>query len=134
MALKPSRSFRDLSLTFSKNPISDDLVILKDENAIKRALLNLFSVRKGEKLFNAEFGSSIPDLLFEPFDFATASEIKSEVTQLINAYEPRITLLEVLVNLDTDNYFYEIQIDYLIPDKSNQVNNVSLSLASSTRV
>ena len=72
MALNPSRSYKDLSFTFKINPLKKDLVLLKDENAIKRALLNLFSYRKGEKFFNSSFGSGIPDLLFEPFDFATA--------------------------------------------------------------
>ena len=75
MALNPSRSYRDLSFTFKINPLRKDLNILKDENAIKRSLLNLFSYRKGEKFFNPTFGSGIPDLLFEPFDFATAGAV-----------------------------------------------------------
>jgi len=74
MALKASRSYKDLSFTFKTNPLRKDLNILKDENAIKRSLLNLFSYRKGEKFFNASFGSGIPDLLFE-------SKIRSPVFQ-----------------------------------------------------
>ena len=57
MALLPSRSYKDLSFTFKINPLKKDLAVLKDENAIKRSLLNLFSYRKGEKFFNPSFGS-----------------------------------------------------------------------------
>lgn len=131
MAVKPSRSFKDLSFTFSQNPISKDLVILKDENAIKRSLLNLFSFRKGEKFFAADFGSGIPELLFENFDYATAGLMKEEVRRLINSYEPRVNIVDVVVDLDESNYNYEIQINYTIPDTSPQIRNINLSLTSS---
>jgi len=134
MALKPSRSYKDLSFTMSSNPITGDLVILKDDNAIKRSLLNLFSYRRGEKFFNSSFGSGIPDLLFEPFDFATAGLIEEQIRSLINLYEPRVNLLDIVINLNEDEYLYEIQIDYTIPDSSPQLNTVTLSLASSSKI
>lgn len=134
MALKPSRSYKDLSFTFKMNPLKKDLVLIKDENAIKRSLLNLFSYRKGEKFFNASFGSGIPDLLFEPFDYATAGSIKTEVQNLINLYEPRVNLIEVVVNLNEDEYQYDIQVIYSIPDTGSQVYNVTLSLTSSSKI
>lgn len=133
MALLPSRSYKDLSFTFKINPLKKDLAVLKDENAIKRSLLNLFSYRKGEKFFNPSFGSGIPDLLFEPFDLVTGGSIKTEVENLINLYEPRVSLIEVAIDLDESNNAYEVQIVYLIPD-SGQVNNVTLSLTSSSRI
>lgn len=131
MAVKPSRSFKDLSFTFSQNPISKDLVILKNENAIKRSLLNLFSFKKGEKFFAADFGSGIPELLFENFDYATAGLIQNEVRKLITSYEPRVNIISLAVNLDEENYTYEVDIEYTIPDSSPQTNNISLSLVSS---
>jgi phage baseplate assembly protein W len=134
MALKPSRSYKDLSFTFSKNPLTKDLVLLKNDNAIKRALLNLFSFKKGEKFFNGRFGSGIPDLLFEPFDYATAGMIKDQVINLVNSYEPRVNILDIIVNLNDDEYTYDIQIEYSIPDSSPQVNSVNLSLSSSSKV
>ena len=125
MALNPSRSYRDLSFTFKMNPLRKDLNILKDENAIKRSLLNLFSYRKGETFFNPTFGSAIPDLLFEPFDFATAGALKSEVNNLITTYEPRVNLLEVLVDLNYEENSYDIQIVYTIPDTDPKVFTTS---------
>ena len=134
MALKPSRSYRDLSYTFKINPLRKDLNILKDENAIKRSLLNLFSYRKGEKFFNSSFGSGIPDLLFEPFDFATAGLLKNEVSLLISQYEPRVNLLEVIVDLNEAEYTYDVQIVYTIPDTSPQLFRTTLSLTSSSKI
>lgn len=134
MALKASRSYKDLSFTFKTNPLRKDLVLLKDENAIKRALLNLFSYRKGEKFFDASFGSGIPDLLFEPFDYITAGSIKNEVENLISLYEPRVNLIEVIINLNEDQYEYDIQVVYSIPDTSAQVFSTTLTLTSSSKI
>lgn len=134
MAIKTSRSFKDLSLTFKVNPLRKDLVILKDDNAIKRALLNLFSYRKGEKFFEPRFGSGIPDLLFEPFDYVTAGAIKDQIIDLVTAYEPRIKVIDVIVNLNDDENLYEVQIDYIMLDLSNQIRTVNLSLSSSSKV
>ena len=134
MALNPSRSYRDLSYTFKINPLRKDLNILKDENAIKRSLLNLFSYRRGEKFFNSSFGSGIPDLLFEPFDFATAGSLKNEVSLLISQYEPRVNLLEVIVDLNEAEYTYDVEIVYTIPDTSPQLFRTTLSLTSSSKI
>jgi len=133
MALNPSRSYKDLSFTFKINPLRKDLVLLKDENAIKRSILNLFSYRKGEKFFDTSFGSGIPDLLFEPFDFATAGTIKDEISNMITTYEPRVNLLEVLVDLNMEENTYEIEVVYSLP-ASSQVNNVTFTLQSSSRI
>lgn len=108
-------------------------MLLKDENAIKRSILNLFSYRKGEKFFDTSFGSGIPDLLFEPFDFATAGTIKDEISNMITTYEPRVNLLEVLVDLNMEENTYEIEVVYSLP-ASSQVNNVTFTLQSSSRI
>lgn len=134
MALKPSRAYKDISLAFSKNPISGDLNVLKNESAIKRSLQNLFLYRKGEKPFSPNFGSGIPDLLFEQFDFVTAGFIKEEIQRLVSLYEPRIDLLDVTVNLDYDSNLYEVQLEYALPSVSNAVFNTNLTLSSLSRV
>lgn len=134
MAVRPSRSFKDLSLTFNKNPLKKDLVILKDENAVKRALLNLFSYKKGEKFFQPSFGSGIPELLFETFDYVTAGAMRDQIIDLVQRYEPRIKLLEVIINLNDEENTYDVQIDYIMQDLSNQIRTVNLSLSPTTKV
>lgn len=128
MAL-PSRSYTDLSFTCKINPIKKDLTLLKDENAVKRALINLFMYRRGEKPFNPTFGSSIPDYLFEIFDFATAALITDEVTRLIQTFEPRVTLQDLNVVPDFDTNEYEIAIAYTIPNNAQRFD-ITLNLSS----
>lgn len=134
MALKPLRSYKDVSITMSENPLTNDIVILKNETAIKRSLLNLFSYKRGEKFFNAKFGSGIPDLLFELFDYATAGLIKEEIIKLVERYEPRVNLIDVIIDLDYENNSYEVELEYTILDFSNQSNTVRVSLSATSGV
>ena len=134
MALKASNSYKDLSLTFSTHPFTQDLVVLKDENAIKRAVSNLFAYEQGEKFFNPDFGSTIRKLLFEPVDIITAGLLKDEATRLVATYEPRVRITDVTVIPNLDENSFEFQMDYLIPNKSPQVFTINLTLLSLRRV
>lgn len=120
MATTPSRSYTDLSFTCKVNPIKKDLPVIKDENAIKRSVLNLFSYQKGEKAFDPNFGSNIPNYLFEVFDYATAVAIQDEVTRMVTLYEPRINLEEVVVEPDFNTNEYELAIIYTLPNNAQR--------------
>jgi phage baseplate assembly protein W len=72
--------------------------------------------------------------LFEPFDFATAGTLKNEVSLLISQYEPRVNLLEVIVDLNEAEYTYDVEIVYTIPDTSPQSFRTTLSLTSSSKI
>jgi phage baseplate assembly protein W len=73
-------------------------------------------------------------LLFEPFDFVTGGSIKNEVENLITQYEPRINLIEVVVDLNEEQYEYDIQVIYSIPDTGAQVFNTTITLTSSSKI
>ena len=130
MAIKASNSYKDLNLTFAMHPITKDLTVLKDEDAIKRAVLNLFAYEAGEKFFNPDFGSNIRKLLFEPVDFVSAGFIQDEARRLIATYEPRIRILDLTVVADPDNNSFEMQLQYNIPDKSQKLFAFNLTLLS----
>ena len=65
--------FKDLSISMGMNPVTEDVLITTDEDAVKRALYNIVMTRKGERFFKPDLGSNVTDLLFEPLDAATAS-------------------------------------------------------------
>ena len=111
---KESRSFRDVALSFSRNPLTGDINILKDENAIKSAVKNILLTKPGEKLFEPNFGSSVTDLLFEPFDFIVKDQMEDEIRASLELYEPRIELEEVNVNWVESSYEIEVTIQYRI--------------------
>jgi phage baseplate assembly protein W len=109
-----SKGFKDLSMTFQINPLNYDLIALKNETAIARSLRNLVLTSKGERFFNPSLGSGVSRLLFENIDNFTAREIKSEVEYTINTFEPRVRLIDVLVNPNYDDNEFNVTITYQI--------------------
>jgi len=107
-----SRGFKDLSMTFKSNPLNNDLIGLKDSNAIARSVRNIVMTYPGEKFFQPDFGSKVSRLLFENVDDITASQIKEEIEFSIVNYEPRVSLRDVRVIADNDNGSFDATITY----------------------
>ena len=113
-AQRVSKSFKDLSMSFKFNPLSGDLIDLKNENAIARAVRNIVLTSPGEKLFNPEFGSSISEILFENVDDITAISIQDEISSSLKNYEPRVELINVDVDPNFDQNQFDVRITYRI--------------------
>ena len=109
-----SKGFKDISMSFQANPLSNDLIALKNANAIARSVKNIVFTLPGEKFFNEEFGSRITASLFENINDVTASIIVDEITQSINTYEPRVDLTEVKAFPNFDNNQFDVMIVYEI--------------------
>ena len=107
-------TFKDLSVTFKKHPVSDDLVQVKDKAAIVQCISNLLLTNKGERPFQPELGCDISRMLFEPLDYATAAQIKAVVAEVINRYEPRVKVDQILCFPDDANNGYEVELTYTI--------------------
>lgn len=108
------QTFKDVSVTFGKHPNTDDVLVAKDETAIKIALQNLVMTRRGERPFQPLIGSRIPDLLFDLLDYATAATISDEIYSLVDRYERRIRLVNVNTTPDYENNSYDVYIEYEI--------------------
>ena len=111
-AQRVSKAFKDVSMSFKFNPLSGDLIALKNENAIARSVRNIVLTSPGEKIFDPDFGSNISDILFENVDEVSAINIKEEIQNSLKNYEPRIELLEVTVNPDYDANSFDCIITY----------------------
>ena len=96
------QTFKDLNVTFKPHPVTGDLIVKKDDAAIKQAVVNLLLTTKGERPFQPDLGSNLRNLLFENLDVATAAEIGDDIRQTLDQFEPRITVtgLEVDANFD----------------------------------
>ena len=101
-------------MSFKFNPLSGDLITLKNENAIARAVRNIVLTSPGEKLFNPEFGSSISEILFENVDDITAISIQDEISSSLKNYEPRVELIDVNVDPNFDQNQFDVRITYRI--------------------
>ena len=109
-----SQGFKDISMTFQSNPLNDDLIGLKNANAIARSLRNIVFTLPGEKFFDENFGSRITESLFENIDEITATIIVDEIRQSIINYEPRVSLIDVEAFPDYDNNTFDVNITYEI--------------------
>ena len=105
-----SRSYKDISLSFDPHPITKDLPVLKNVNAIRRSLLNLVQTIPGERFFNPLLGSSVYDSIFDLADFGTSSLIESEIITTIANFEPRVTNVQVRVDERYDQNNFDVTI------------------------
>jgi len=113
-AQRVSKSFKDVSMSFKFNPLSGDLIALKNENAIARAVRNIVLTTPGEKFFDPDFGSSVSEILFENVDDITAISIEDEIKSSLKNYEPRVELINVTVDPNFDENQFDVRITYRI--------------------
>jgi len=107
-------SFRDINITFKKHPVTDDLVVSRDASAIKQAIVNLLLTNKGERLMNPEYGSNIRSYLFEPLDYATASQITTNIRYSIDRWEPRISVSTLKAYPNFDDNGFDVEMTYSV--------------------
>ncbi len=112
--IKKSQGFRDISLSFKRHPITNDIAALKDTDAIKRSVRNLVQTIPNERFFNSALGSEVRDSLFETapgfIDFGTASIIERQIQTTIENFEPRVNNLDVNVNPKPDTNEFEVNV------------------------
>ena len=105
-----SRSFKDISLSFEPHPITKDLPVLKNANAIRRSVRNLVQTIPGERFFRPNLGSSVYDSLFDLMDFGTATLIESEIITTLDNFEPRVSNVRVRVDPRYDQNNFDVTI------------------------
>jgi len=112
MAVKRiSRAFKDINLSFTPHPVTKDLTVLRNENAIKRSVRNIVQTIPTERFFNSILGSDVRNLLFDNFvDFGTASAIEDQIKIAIQNFEPRVDNLQVNVNPRPDQNEFTVNV------------------------
>ena len=108
------QGYKDLSMSFKSNPLSYDLIGLKNESAIARSVKNLVFTLKGEKFFDPEFGSKLYESLFDNIDDVTALTIKNDIEYMIKMHESRVQLLNTEVFANYDNNQFDVVLVYQI--------------------
>jgi phage baseplate assembly protein W len=112
MAAQISRSFRDISLSFARNPVTNDILALRNEDAIKKAVINLVKTQIGERFFNSLLGTSTNSLLFELNTIEVSSVLEEQITTLLDNFEPRIRVRSVVVSSIDDTNELNVTINY----------------------
>jgi phage baseplate assembly protein W len=123
-----SRYFKDISLSFKRHPVTNDIAVITNEDAIKRSVINLVRTRIGERFFNSLLGSNVESMLFELADSGIVDPITEEISTTINNFEPRVNLRQVNVDLRADQNEMEVFIIYDIVGLAVPTQNITFVL------
>jgi len=113
MATLP-KIYSDIDFTFTKKPVTGDVALSYDEQAVVRSVRNLLSTNHFERLFNPDLGSNLNALLFEMVSPLTGNALKNEITTMITNYEPRAKLKEIIVSPQPDQNLYSVTLSFYI--------------------
>ena len=120
-----SRAFKDINLSFKRHPVTNDVVVIRDEDAIKRSVKNIIFTILGEKPFEPFFGSVISEALFELNTTLSEIQIQDEIKSSLLNYEPRIDNIIVTVTVvpDTNEMNCVVQYDIVgVPIPAQEVD------------
>ena len=120
-----SRAFKDINLSFKRHPVTNDVLTIRDEDAIKRSVRNIIFTILGEKPFEPEFGSVINDSLFELNTSLNEMKVSDEIKQSLLNFEPRIDNIRVTVSIypDSNELNCSVQYDIIgIPAPTQEVD------------
>ena len=109
-----SKGFKDISMSFQVNPITSDIIGVKNDTAIARSIRNLVLTTPGERFFNPDLGSGVSKVLFETIDEISSSVIRDEIEETIIRFEPRVKLEDVRVKPNYDNNEFDVTVTYTI--------------------
>lgn len=109
-----TRTFSDLDFMFTAHPVTKDITRRYDDNAIKASLKNLILTSNYERPFHSEIGSQVRALMFEPASPMVAQMLKRAIIDVVNNFEPRVFLNDVIVNFSPDNNSVYITVDFRI--------------------
>ena len=122
-----SKSFREFSLTFEKNAVTNDILTLQNEAAIKASVKNIILYNFYEKPFDPAFGGNIIGMLFENYIPELATELKSRVKDVIDVYEPRVGVYEVKTKFTEDRNQLDVSIAYVILGIPPKFDNIDIA-------
>ena len=105
-----SQGFKDISMTFQRNPLNGNLLALKTESAIARSIRNIVQTLPGERFFNNTIGSNLTTSLFDFVDYGTASTVETQIYNSVVNYEPRADNVRVEVSPRFDENAFDITV------------------------
>ena len=123
-----SREFKDINLSFKRHPVTNDVITINDEDAIKRSVKNIIFTILGEKPFMPQFGSVIGESLFDLDTNLNEVRITDEIrTSLVN-FEPRIDIIDVVVQVYPDSNEMNCVVEYEIVGMTAETQIVDVLL------
>ena len=114
MATTITKIYSDIDFTFTKKPVTADVALSYDDQAVIRSIRNLLLTNHFERPFNPDLGSNLNALLFEMVSPLTAASLEREINTMIDNYEPRARVNQVIVTPLPDNNAYNVYLSFYI--------------------
>ena len=97
------RWYTDIHLNITPHPSSGDLVLKQDKDAVKRSIRNIMLTNHYERPFKPNFGANLRSLLFELADDITKMEIRQQIVEALQNFEPRVAVDNIYLTQDRAN-------------------------------
>jgi phage baseplate assembly protein W len=115
--------YSDLDLKFN-NPVNTDIKADYDMISITNSIKTLFNTLPGQNLLNPTYGLNLLQFLFEPVSPTIARLIGAKIVKEVSIYEPRVRVLNVNMDLNTDEQMYIITLSISVPSLNKNLQVV----------
>ena len=118
---RATRIYKDLDLDFGRNTVTNDVNKLTDVEAVKRSVRNLINTNHFERPFHPEIGGNVRALLFENITPLTSLNLQRKVEEVLNNFEPRAKITQILADPDIDRNGYKLTIKFYVIGIQNPI-------------
>ena len=118
---RSTRIYKDLDLDFGRNTVTNDVNKLTDVEAVKRSVRNLINTNHFERPFHPEIGGNVRALLFENMTPLTALNLQRKIEEVLNNFEPRAKITQILADPDIDRNGYKLEIKFYVIGIQNPI-------------
>ena len=125
---RSTRQFKDIDLDFGRNIVTNDVNKLTDVEAVKRSVRNLVLTNHYERPFHPELGCGIRQLLFENLTPMVAIQLERKVQEVLENFEPRAQINNILARPDLDRNAYEISVEFYVVNAETELVDLSIML------
>lgn len=119
-----TKPYSDFDFAFKKHPVTKDVPIKRDIEAIKQSVRNILLTRRGEKFFDPDFGGSLTEFLFENFDPVIEAEMEMRIINTLRNYEPRVRVLNIEITDLSDRNALNLVLEVQILSPENTTVNI----------
>ena len=123
-----TRDYSDFDLAFRSNAVTADLTLKKGAESVKQSVLNILLTNSGERPFMSAFGGNVRSFLFENFDAVTEDLIEENIRTALRNYEPRVRVLECVVDADEDNNRINVRLEIEILSPAQTTTTVEFTV------
>ena len=119
-----TKPYSDFDFPFKTHPVTKDVPIKRDVEAVKQSVRNILLTRRGEKFFDPDFGGSLTEFLFENFDPIVEAEMNQRIVNTLRNYEPRVKVLNIEIEDLSERNALHLRLEVQILSPENLTTDI----------